>query len=71
MLACSDPNGDKIALTIVAQARGTARSAALAKATGSVLYTPAPGLRGPDSFTYTRDRRHGRRARVGDGDGDA
>ena len=48
---CSDPNGDKIALTVVRQPR-TARSG-IATATGSVLYRPAPGYTGPDSFTYT------------------
>jgi 6-phosphogluconolactonase (cycloisomerase 2 family) len=52
VLACSDPNGDKIALTIVRRpAHG--KLGALGKATGSVIYTPAPGYVGADSFTYT------------------
>jgi hypothetical protein len=52
VLACSDPNGDKIALQIVNQPRH-GRVGGLVKATGSVLYTPFPGYAGADSFTYT------------------
>ena len=51
VLACSDPNGDKIALTIVRKpAHGTI---GLVQRTGSVLYRPAPGYTGTDSFSYT------------------
>jgi DNA-binding beta-propeller fold protein YncE len=51
VLACSDANGDKIALTIVSRpAHGTI---GVAKATGSVLYRPSPGYMGADSFSYT------------------
>ena len=51
VLACSDPNGDKIALTVVRKpAHGTI---GIAKATGSVLYRPTAGYTGADSFTYT------------------
>ncbi len=65
-LACSDPNGDKIALTILSKpAHGTI---GLANAAGSVLYRPSPGYTGPDSFTYTRERRP-RLERHRDGDG--
>ena len=52
VLACSDPNGDKITLQIVTQPRH-GRVGGLVKATGSVLYTPLPGYAGADSFTYT------------------
>jgi hypothetical protein len=52
VLACSDPNGDKITLAIVGKPRhGTLGG--LARATGSVLYRPFPGYAGADSFTYT------------------
>ena len=51
VLACSDPNGDKIALTIVKKPRH-GRLGALVKATGSVLYTPLPGYAGADTFTF-------------------
>jgi DNA-binding beta-propeller fold protein YncE len=51
VLACSDPNGDKIALTIVRKpAHGTI---GLVTKTGSVLYRPAAGYTGADSFSYT------------------
>jgi DNA-binding beta-propeller fold protein YncE len=51
VLACSDPNGDRIALTVVRKPlHGTI---GVAKATGAVLYRPAAGYSGPDSFTYT------------------
>jgi DNA-binding beta-propeller fold protein YncE len=51
VLACSDPSGDKIALTIV---RGPAHGTlGVVKATGSVLYRPSPGYTGADSFAYT------------------
>jgi 6-phosphogluconolactonase (cycloisomerase 2 family) len=52
VLACSDPNGDKIALTIGSRPRH-GRISGLVKATGSIRYTPAPGYTGADSFTYT------------------
>ena len=52
VLACSDPNGDKIALTVGSQPRH-GRVTGLVKATGSILYTPLPGYTGADSFTYT------------------
>ncbi len=51
VLACSDPNGDKVGLTIVKQPRH-GRLGGLARATGSVLYTPFPGYTGADTFTY-------------------
>ncbi len=51
VLACSDPNGDKVALTILRQPRH-GRLGGLGAATGSVLYTPAPGYAGPDSFAF-------------------
>ncbi len=51
MVACSDPNGDKIALTIVKKPLH-GRLGALAKATGTVLYTPFPGYTGADTFTF-------------------
>jgi 6-phosphogluconolactonase (cycloisomerase 2 family) len=51
VVACSDPNGDKVALTILSKpAHGTI---GIANATGSVLYRPSPGYTGLDSFTYT------------------
>ena len=46
VLACSDPNGDKVALTIVKQPP-PGRLGPLAKATGGVVYTPFPGYTGP------------------------
>jgi 6-phosphogluconolactonase (cycloisomerase 2 family) len=52
VLACSDPNGDKIALTIVSKPRHGSLGG-LATSTGSVLYRPVPGYAGADSFTYT------------------
>ena len=52
VLACSDPNGDKVALQIVRLPKH-GRVSGLVKATGSVLYTPLPGYTGADSFTYT------------------
>ena len=52
VLACSDPNGDKIALTIVKLPRH-GRVSGLVKATGSIIYTPVLGYVGSDSFTYT------------------
>jgi hypothetical protein len=52
VLACSDPNGDKITLTIVRQPKH-GRVTGLVKATGSVLYTPFAGYAGADSFSYT------------------
>jgi 6-phosphogluconolactonase (cycloisomerase 2 family) len=51
VLACSDPNGDKVELTIVKQPRH-GRIGGLTRATGSVLYTPFPGYTGADTFTY-------------------
>ena len=51
VLACSDPNGDKIALTIGSQPKH-GRVSGLVKATGSILYTPVAGYTGADSFTY-------------------
>ena len=51
VLACSDPNGDKIELTIVSKPKH-GRCGGLDRATGSVLYTPAPGYVGADTFTY-------------------
>jgi Big-like domain-containing protein len=52
VLACSDPNGDKIELTISGQPKH-GRLSAFVRATGSVTYTPAPGYAGADSFAYT------------------
>jgi DNA-binding beta-propeller fold protein YncE len=52
VLACSDPNGDKVTLQIVKLPKH-GRVSGLVKATGSVLYTPLPGYAGADSFTYT------------------
>jgi 6-phosphogluconolactonase (cycloisomerase 2 family) len=52
VLACSDPNGDPVTLTIQRQPRH-GRVNGLVKATGSILYTPAAGYAGGDSFTYT------------------
>jgi DNA-binding beta-propeller fold protein YncE len=51
VLACSDPNGDKVVLTILKQPRH-GRLGVPAGATGSVLYTPAPGYAGADSFVF-------------------
>jgi DNA-binding beta-propeller fold protein YncE len=51
VLACSDPNGDKITLAIVRPPLH-GRLGPLGKATGSVLYTPAAGYTGADSFAY-------------------
>jgi sugar lactone lactonase YvrE len=51
VLACSDPNGDPVALTILKPPLH-GRLGARAAATGSILYTPAPGYAGPDSFTF-------------------
>lgn len=52
VLACSDPNGDKITLTI-GKLPKHGRLSGLTKATGSTTYTPLPGYAGSDSFTYT------------------
>ena len=52
VLACSDPNGDPVTLTIGRKPRH-GRVGGLAKATSTILYTPAPGYAGSDSFTYT------------------
>jgi 6-phosphogluconolactonase (cycloisomerase 2 family) len=52
VLACSDPNGDAIALSLVKLPRH-GRVSGLIKATASVTYTPATGYVGADSFTYT------------------
>ena len=52
VLACSDPNGDPVTLTILRNPKH-GRVGGLSKATGSILYTPAPGYAGSDSFTYT------------------
>ena len=52
VLACSDPNGDRIALAIVRQPLH-GKLGPLGSSTGSVRYTPSPGYAGPDSFTYT------------------
>ena len=52
VLACSDPNGDRIALTIGSQPKH-GRVSGLVKATGSILYTPVAGYTGADSFTYS------------------
>ena len=52
VLACSDPNGDKIALTIVRQPRH-GRVNGLVKATGTITYRPVLGYVGSDSFTYS------------------
>jgi 6-phosphogluconolactonase (cycloisomerase 2 family) len=52
VLACSDPNGDKITMQIVSLPRH-GRLSGLARATGSTIYTPLPGYVGADSFTYT------------------
>jgi hypothetical protein len=50
-LSCSDPNGDAIALEKVAgPSHGTL--GAIDQGTDSVVYTPAAGYTGPDSFTY-------------------
>ena len=51
VLACSDPNGDKVELTIVRKPRH-GRLGGLARATGAVLYTPRPGYTGSDTFTF-------------------
>jgi 6-phosphogluconolactonase (cycloisomerase 2 family) len=51
VLACSDPNGDKIAVAILS--KPTHGTIGVANATGSVLYRPSPGYTGPDSFTYS------------------
>jgi DNA-binding beta-propeller fold protein YncE len=52
VLACSDPNGDKITLELGKLPRH-GRIGGLVKATGSLTYTPLPGYTGADSFTYT------------------
>jgi hypothetical protein len=52
VLACSDPNGDKIVLAI-GRRPAHGKLGPLGTATGSVLYTPAPGYTGADSFTYS------------------
>jgi len=52
VLACSDPNGDKIELTIGGQPTH-GRVSGFVKATGSITYTPNPGYAGADSFSYT------------------
>ncbi|MDX6598753.1 MAG: hypothetical protein QOE87_2640 [Gaiellales bacterium] len=51
VLACSDPNGDTVELTIVKQPLH-GKLSALVKATGTVLYTPLPGYTGTDTFSY-------------------
>ena len=52
VLACSDPNGDKITLQI-GRLPKHGRLSGLVKATGSTTYTPFPGYVGADSFTYS------------------
>ncbi len=51
VLACSDPNGDKVELTIVKKPRH-GRLGGLVRATGAVLYTPLAGYSGTDTFTF-------------------
>jgi 6-phosphogluconolactonase (cycloisomerase 2 family) len=52
VLACSDPNGDKITLAIGRKPKH-GKLGPLGASKGSVRYTPAAGYTGPDSFTYT------------------
>jgi DNA-binding beta-propeller fold protein YncE len=51
VVACSDPNGDKITLTILR--KPVHGAIGIVNAAGSLLYRPSPGYAGPDSFTYT------------------
>jgi 6-phosphogluconolactonase (cycloisomerase 2 family) len=52
VLACSDPNGDPITLTVVGKPKHGSLGG-LSKSTNAVPYRPAPGYVGADSFTYT------------------
>jgi 6-phosphogluconolactonase (cycloisomerase 2 family) len=52
VLACSDPNGDKVTLAIMRKPQHGGLTG-FARATGSIQYRPVPGYAGPDSFTYT------------------
>jgi hypothetical protein len=49
-IGCSDPNLDPLTLAI-ASGPGHGTLGAIDAATGTVVYTPAAGYRGPDSFT--------------------
>ena len=51
VLACSDPNGDKVELTIVKKPRH-GRLGGLARATGQRPLHALPGYTGADTFTY-------------------
>ena len=67
VLACSDPNGDKIALTIVSRPKHGSLGG-LSKTTGAVQYRPVAGYVGSDLHLHG-DRRHGREpARRGHGE---
>ena len=46
---------------------GPAHGTVTLNANGSFTYTPAANFNGPDSFTYTKSRRHGERVQRGDG----
>ena len=50
-LVCSDPNGDPITIEKVADP-GHGTLGAIDQGTDSVVYTPAAGFTGADSFTY-------------------
>jgi 6-phosphogluconolactonase (cycloisomerase 2 family) len=50
-MTCSDADGDPISRVIASQpAHGTLGT--IDQGTGTVVYTPAPGYNGPDSFTF-------------------
>ena len=51
-LSCSDPNGDAITLEKVAGPTHRTASRRDRPGTDSVVYSPAAGYTGPDSFTY-------------------
>jgi Tol biopolymer transport system component len=51
-LTCSDDDGDTVTRTLVTDpTHGVA--GAIDQAAGTVSYTPTPGYRGPDTFTFT------------------
>src|SRR5205085_2512406 len=52
----TDPDGDTLAVTVVSP---PAHGSAVARADGTITYTPAANYNGADSFTYTIADGHG------------
>ena len=58
MLA-NDTDLDGDTLTVSRRRARLATARATLNADGTITYTPAANFNGPDSFTYTVERRHG------------